>query len=226
MALPAILTAAGTLGAGLMGFLGGERQRSTSIGLANSQYQRAVKDLKAAGLNPMLAVGAQAGVPNIGNPESEGVSSAMAARQMAEQLELMEMQSRATEQAGIASQSQAAKSYTEQNRINSLLAYEQELMDAQIAEVKARTSNAKSQDDLTKVESQLRRLMLPAAENEARYHRSIMGKAAPFVSPILGGASRLAPSFLRFFLDSRPEVSTTVSNRDRGWSSSTTTRRR
>lgn len=42
---------------------------------ADTQYQRAVKDLYAAGLNPLLAVGAQAAAPTVSAGRSSGMSS-------------------------------------------------------------------------------------------------------------------------------------------------------
>lgn len=42
---------------------------------ADTQYQRAVKDLYAAGLNPLLAVGAQAASPTVSAGRSSGMSS-------------------------------------------------------------------------------------------------------------------------------------------------------
>lgn len=81
------------LGAGL-GFLGGERQNEAnqnissannamSIELANTQYQRRVKDLQKAGLNPMLAYmpgsgggSGGAAVPPLNTPRMENSADA------------------------------------------------------------------------------------------------------------------------------------------------------
>lgn len=52
--------------------------------MSGSSYQRAVKDLEAAGLNPLLAVGAQASTPSgsvagVDSPTEKGVGSALEA---------------------------------------------------------------------------------------------------------------------------------------------------
>jgi hypothetical protein len=90
----AISVGAAMLGSAALTFLGGERANSaraaatdsanrTSIELANTGYTRAMKDMKSAGLNPILAGRyGPAATPNIQVPQIENtigpaVSSAM-----------------------------------------------------------------------------------------------------------------------------------------------------
>lgn len=215
-----VAAAASTVGAGLLSFLGGERQRRTSIDLANTQYQRAVQDLKKAGLNPMLAIGGQAAVPNIGSPESEGVASAQQARQVASMIELQDEQAKATREAGQASKAaarasiaQEAKGLADAARTNALAHAEWQIMQEQLKQIRQNTASAAAQERLTNTEATLRRLLIPGAQNEARMQESWFGRALPYVRPIAGAVGGLSSAAARFF--SKPVPVTTTQTRHR-----------
>ena len=75
-----------------------QRERNFQREMRNTQYQAAVADMEAAGLNPALAYqqggagGATGAVAPIENPLRDGVSNALAVRQQNAQIDLMKEQ--------------------------------------------------------------------------------------------------------------------------------------
>ncbi len=117
MPLPAIIGGATALGAGALAGLGQERANKRNIALAREQmrfqermsgtaYQRAVEDMKLAGINPMLAY-AQGGAssPSGQTARTEdvlgpAVSTAMSMMRMKKELKLLDAQTYKTTQEG------------------------------------------------------------------------------------------------------------------------------
>lgn len=103
---PATLSLIGMGAASASSFLGQERTNRANVKLARenrdwqermsgSAYQRAMLDLEKAGLNPLLAVGAQATTPGgnvaqVENSAGKGVSSALEAQRISREFASME----------------------------------------------------------------------------------------------------------------------------------------
>lgn len=130
---------AGSLIGGLLGFSGQERANRINRQIAlenrvfqermsNTAYQRAAKDLEAAGLNRILALGKPASTPSgamtqVQSSLGAGVNSALGMRRLSEDLknmrsqrELMSAQTWAAAQAGNNSAANAAKAWNDARR--------------------------------------------------------------------------------------------------------------
>lgn len=222
MVWPAIIGAVGAIGGGLFGASGAHKANRMNLAIAreqmafqermsNTAYQRAVKDLMAAGLNPMLAYqqggastppGSSTRFENEGAPVQEGISHAVNSALMSSQLKLQNSQAEAAS-------AQARKTSAEAATVEAELPYSaqnaevrQLTLDRQFQLLGVQLEKTIAERDLTKIDStQLRplvveyqRLMnayqeagLPAAKAEQEFFEKVpQAKWLAIVRSVLG----------------------------------------
>lgn len=106
----------GSLVSGLFSSREASRNRSFQEDMSSTSYQRAVEDLRAAGLNPILAAkvggastpyGAMANIPDLGASMSSAMSSSLGWEKVEQEKGLLEAQTKAAEASAEQSASQA-----------------------------------------------------------------------------------------------------------------------
>lgn len=167
--------------------------------MSGTSYQRAVSDMRMAGINPMLAY-AQGGAstpsgaqPDLQDMISPAVSSAMHARrlgvelqQMRQSMDIAAKQSNADLLLKDAERNvkiqDAAGRFIENQGTSGI---RQRLLEQQIEWLRQQGNRAGVQNELTRLESELRSLELPGARNTAAVADSRFGRGTAWVQRLM-----------------------------------------
>jgi hypothetical protein len=157
--------------------------------MSSTSYQRAMQDMRLAGLNPILAsqVGGASSAPGAASPVSDvitpGVSSALQARQMSAELENIRKQNQ---------------------KLDTEMLLNRNLASVALADVGLKNSTAaqvESAKDISDLKKLLISLQIPAARKSAAIDNSTFGSIMRYIdkaSPAVNSAATLARSVSPF----------------------------
>lgn len=185
-----------------------KRQRDWEYEMSSTAHQREVKDLQAAGLNPMLSVNHGASTPTaavaqVKDPITPGLNTGISAKLMqAQAVNLLSQADLNSANAGKIRVETPVNDYegmpygywiAQKARFEAWLqAAHVDLTHQQQDKVIAEVENLWKQGNLLDIENKLKQLGIPEAEAMANFWKSEIGKLSPYLDPLKGAAGTVS----------------------------------